>query len=67
MKIRKPSYGETRTITKFAFRPITINNETRLWETVTIKQYYCSLGWKNVKFIDKIYDEGLNDFLNYID
>lgn len=60
--------GDKRIIEKFAFLPITIDNEARWLETVTIEQKYikstliaypsgtplaCKYVWNNEKFIDR--------------
>jgi len=55
-----PKYGDKRTITKFAFFPIKIGNETRWWQTVTLDQEYITGGvadvvyaeWENRMFVD---------------
>jgi len=56
---QQPVVGDTRTISKFAFLPIRIENEIRWLERVKIKQQYV-LGsikfsaydyWRNIEFI----------------
>lgn len=61
-----PQYGDTRTKTWFAIIPVTIDNDCRWLEMVTVKQTYTEgclyehglifsvPTWMNVKFIDKI-------------
>jgi len=55
-----PKFGDKRTITKFAFLPIKIGNQTRWLQTVTLEQEYITGGaadiiyaeWENRKFVD---------------
>ena len=53
-----PQIGDKRTLTRFAFLPIRINEENRWLEMVTIRQryherdFYDKSGWYNVMFID---------------
>lgn len=53
--------GTERTITKYAYFPITIGVETRMWETVTIRQKYSQKWmamdgleqyWENMEFVN---------------
>lgn len=61
MRWFKPRGGEEKIVKKFAFFPITIHDETRWLETVTIKyRYYTASSylwdkgcWLPVKFVDK--------------
>ncbi len=57
MRIRLPQDGERRTRTFFAYWPVWIKNELRVWEMVTIVEEYQilqfrSTGWKYIQFID---------------
>lgn len=59
----EPEIGDKRIVVKFAWRPITIGEETRRWEMVIIEQEYkrwnvgefgCYHSWNNERFIDSI-------------
>jgi len=61
----KPDSHEKRLHWKFAWFPVTIGGETRLWEWVLIEQEYLRMGfgeytcygWENIRFIDSIMEK----------
>ena len=53
MRWYKPCFGKKKVVTKFAFFPITIENETRWLEKVTIEMEYGITMWHPMKFIDE--------------
>ena len=57
MRWTKTQYGDVKIKKKFAILPISINNEVRWLEWVTVKYEYYSdmnhlLGWWKTEFID---------------
>ena len=52
MRWRTPKCGDKKTVTKFAFFPIQIDNEVRWLEKVTIEMEYRITMWHLMKFID---------------
>jgi hypothetical protein len=51
----RPQYMEDRVVTFFAWLPVIICKgitEVRWLETVKIKQYYGSMGWINLEFLE---------------
>lgn len=58
MRWNKVKYGDTKVKRKFAILPITINDEVRWLEWVTIKYTYtvskdCIAGWYATEFIGR--------------
>jgi hypothetical protein len=55
MRITHPEKFDTRVVSKFAFLPIRIMNQTIWLERVKIKQMYeGQFGWINIEFLDEI-------------
>lgn len=48
--IKQHNYEDTRTIKKFLWFPILIDDELRWLETALIEQQYSFMGWENIRW-----------------
>lgn len=55
MRWYRPSYGDTKMRSWFAWLPVTVGNETRWLERVTVMYIYgttCAKKWDSLYFVD---------------